>query len=283
MSADGPRTTSRTNTRTSLDSADQLLQGGSFEQLRPLGSSYPAGLPCTEKDIHESFWQVTDANTGTGKEAARILYSKNATVWLAVRNDEKGDNAIASISQEHPEFKGALKFLHLDLGDLSTIKAAADELLANEKRLHVLYNNAGVMFPPPGSKTAQGHELQLGTNCLGPGRVGGGSFSFDNLDYKRNVLYAWTYGISEAGNYDHATEFPRRHREDGIISVVYAGISDDVNVEKAGSWNKLVPWGRITIDIRKDVLQGSKPEEEGGTGIAEKFWKWSEEQTRAFV
>lgn len=110
------------------------------------------------------------------------------------------------------------------------------------------------MFPAHGSKTAQGHELQLGTNCLGPflftqlltqilvataktapeGSVRviwasssaaehlnpWGGIDLDNLDYKRDIFYAWKYGISKAGNYYHATEYARRHRDDGIVSVV---------------------------------------------------------------
>jgi NAD(P)-dependent dehydrogenase (short-subunit alcohol dehydrogenase family) len=56
----------------------------------------------------------------------------------------------------------------LDLADLTTIKKSADEFLSKESRLNVLWNNAGVMTPPAGSKTVQGYELQLGTNCLGP-------------------------------------------------------------------------------------------------------------------
>lgn len=57
--------------------------------------------------------------------------------------------------------------MHLDLADLSTIRASVDAFLAREDRLHVLFNNAGVLNPPQGSKTAQGYELQLGVNNLG--------------------------------------------------------------------------------------------------------------------
>jgi retinol dehydrogenase 12 len=112
------------------------------------------------------------------------------------------------------------------------------------------------VFPPNGSKTAQGYELQLGTNCLGPflftqfltptliataktapkGSVRvvwvsssaadhlnpRGGIDFDNLDYKRDVFYPLKYGISKAGNYYHATEYARRHRDNGIVSVVGA-------------------------------------------------------------
>lgn len=87
---------------------------------------------------------VTGANTGIGKEVAQILYSKNAVVWMTARNPEKGANAVASIKEAHPASKGRLELLHLDLSDLTTIKASAEKFLAGEKRLDVLFNNAGV-------------------------------------------------------------------------------------------------------------------------------------------
>lgn len=55
----------------------------------------------------------------------------------------------------------------MDLADLSTIKGSVQKFLEQEDKLHVLFNNAGVMNPAPGSKTAQGYELQLGTNNIG--------------------------------------------------------------------------------------------------------------------
>ena len=61
-----------------------------------------------------------------------------------------------------PDSKGELVFLHLDLDDLSTIKKSAEEFLSKEQKLDVLWNNAGVMVPPQGSKTKQGYEMQLG-------------------------------------------------------------------------------------------------------------------------
>lgn len=213
---------------------------------------------------------VTGANTGIGYEVARILYSKNAAVWIAARSEEKGLNAIASIKEAHPTSNGRLEYLKLDLADLSTIKAPAEEFLAKEKRLDVLFNNAGVMLPPKGSKTAQGYELQLGTNCLGPflftqlltptlvataktapkGSVRvvwvsssaadhlnpKGGIDLDNLDYKRDVFYPYRYGISKAGNYYHATEYARRHREDGIVSVVSCPSFSLSGISKRGAY-----------------------------------------------
>jgi retinol dehydrogenase-12 len=138
---------------------------------------------------------------------------------------------------------------------LSTIKKSAGEFLAKEKKLDVLWNNAGVMVPPQGSKTKQGYELQIGTNNLAPflftkllipilaetaktsppGSVrvvwtSSSAVNFapkegvdmSNLDYKVDKNVWQKYGISKSGNYYHNSEFAKRYAGEGIISVVSA-------------------------------------------------------------
>lgn len=72
------------------------------------------------------------------------------------------------IQRKHPSSAGTLRFLLLDLNDLPSIKRAAEEFASLQPRLDVLVNNAGVMFPPKRTKTKQGHDMQFGTNVLGP-------------------------------------------------------------------------------------------------------------------
>jgi NAD(P)-dependent dehydrogenase (short-subunit alcohol dehydrogenase family) len=106
---------------------------------------------------------VTGANTGIGFEAARALAAKGGRVLLGCRGQAKADAAISRIRQEAP---GAdVAFLPLDLSDLANVRRAAD-LAAQEPRLDVLLNNAGVMIPPL-TRTTQGFELQFGVNHLG--------------------------------------------------------------------------------------------------------------------
>jgi len=76
-------------------------------------------------------------------------------VYIATRNKEKISRAIASIQQEHPDSRGRLEPLIVDLADLTTIGPAARKFLAQESRLDVLVHNAGVMRPPAGSKSKQ--------------------------------------------------------------------------------------------------------------------------------
>ncbi|RYP75977.1 hypothetical protein DL771_002049 [Monosporascus sp. 5C6A] len=316
---------------------------------------YPPAPTFTENNLPEldgKVYIVTGANTGVGKELAHILYSKNAKVYVAARSEEKAINAIKEIKERSPQSKGQLLFLQLDLADLSTIKASAEEFLSQETRLHVLFNNAGVMTPPQGSKTAQGYELQLGVNCVGsfmltklltpalvatakaepPGAVRvvwvsssaaevlspTGGLELDNLDY-HSERYAHTkYGVSKAGSYLYSTEFAKRHRDDGVVSMalnpgnldselfreqgyimgrllklfvlhppvygayteLFAGLSPEVTLEKSGGW--VVPWGRFD-SIREDLVVSSRSKAEGGTGVAEEFWKWSEEQIKPYL
>ncbi|KAJ5129010.1 steroid dehydrogenase [Penicillium atrosanguineum] len=88
-------------------------------------------------------------------------------VYLAGRSEEHASNVIAQI-QSSIQSDGTIIFLPLHLDDLASIKSAVETYNAAESRLDVLFNNAGVSNPPAGSVSAQGHDLQLATNCLGP-------------------------------------------------------------------------------------------------------------------
>lgn len=127
--------------------------------------------PLTEKNLPDQsgkVYLITGSNTGVGYQVASILYSHNAKVYVAARTESKAQAAIESITKLHPKSKGSLHYLHLNLSDLTTIKASADDFLAREDKLHWLDNNAGVMTPAAGSKGAQGMDLSYQTNILGP-------------------------------------------------------------------------------------------------------------------
>ncbi|CAG8976754.1 hypothetical protein HYALB_00010478 [Hymenoscyphus albidus] len=111
---------------------------------------------------------ITGGYAGVGFELCKILYAKNATVWIAGRSEVKGKKAISIIKEKCPKSNGCLEFLCLDLADLHSIQPVVQVFTAQEQRLDVLVNNAGVMYPPHGSTDAHGNELQVGTNCLGP-------------------------------------------------------------------------------------------------------------------
>ncbi|KAK3354089.1 hypothetical protein B0T25DRAFT_225420 [Lasiosphaeria hispida] len=130
----------------------------------------PYKPPLTEKNLPDQAGKVfivTGGSGGLGKELVDILYQHNGRVYIAARSEAKTSAVITELQAKHPGSQGQLAFLPLQLEDLSTIRGTADAFLARESRLDVLWNNAGVMVPPQGSTTAQGHELQQGVNNLG--------------------------------------------------------------------------------------------------------------------
>ena len=115
----------------------------------------------TERNIPDQHGRVaivTGANTGLGFETARMLVARGAAV-VAVRNVEKGRRAAARIT-------GDVTVQALNLTSLDSIPSAAAELRAAHPRIDLLINNAGVMYTPK-QTTADGFELQFGTNHLG--------------------------------------------------------------------------------------------------------------------
>ena len=109
---------------------------------------------------------VTGANSGLGKETARRLAAAGASVIMACRSTDKAQAAREEILRETPDADVTIKAL--DLGDLTSVHALADEIRSDGKGLDVLVNNAGVMTPPERMLTKDGHELQWGSNFLGP-------------------------------------------------------------------------------------------------------------------
>ncbi|WP_432542672.1 SDR family oxidoreductase [Kineococcus sp. SYSU DK002] len=108
---------------------------------------------------------VTGASDGIGFGIARRLAGAGAEVLLPVRNRTKGEAALARIRAEHPAAEVTLH--DLDLSSLSSVAALGHRLRAEGAPIHLLVNNAGVMTPPQRQSTADGFELQLGTNHLG--------------------------------------------------------------------------------------------------------------------
>jgi NAD(P)-dependent dehydrogenase (short-subunit alcohol dehydrogenase family) len=109
---------------------------------------------------------VTGANSGTGKEAARRLAEAGADVVMAVRAEAKGEQAREEILARHPGAR--LQMRRVDLADLASVREFADAMLADGMPVDALLNNAGVMAPPARMTTADGFELQFGSNFLGP-------------------------------------------------------------------------------------------------------------------
>jgi retinol dehydrogenase-12 len=106
---------------------------------------------------------VTGASTGIGRATAADLARRSGRVYLACRSEQKGRAAVAAIVAATGN--EAVTFLPLDLADLASVRACAEQFLARGEPLHVLINNAGVAGQR--GLTANGFELAFGVNHLG--------------------------------------------------------------------------------------------------------------------
>jgi NAD(P)-dependent dehydrogenase (short-subunit alcohol dehydrogenase family) len=108
---------------------------------------------------------VTGASDGVGLGIAARLAAAGAEVVLPVRNPRKGEAALAAIADRTPGADVSLRTL--DLSSLASVTDLGATLREEGRPIHILINNAGVMTPPDRQSTADGFELQFGTNHLG--------------------------------------------------------------------------------------------------------------------
>lgn len=181
---------------------------------------------------------VTGVSAGLGVETARALVAHGADVVGAARDLAKAETATADVRDAAAASGASFDLVELDLASLTSVRAAADALIADGRAFDVVIANAGVMATPFG-KTADGFETQFGTNHLGHfsfvnriaplikpgGRLvnlasSGHRFSDVNLEdpnFDRGDYEPWAaYGRSKTANILFAVEFDRRHKAKGI-------------------------------------------------------------------
>ena len=180
---------------------------------------------------------VTGANSGLGFGLTGRLIEAGAEVVMAVRNREKGADARARLLAQHPTAQ--LRLLDLDLASLESVRAAAQVLLDDDRGIDILINNAGIMAVPDRRETAEGFELQFGSNHLGPFAFTGqllpalqraeaprvvstsslaanaGRWQWDNLQAEKKYSAWGAYGLSKLANLAFARELQRRSDLEG--------------------------------------------------------------------
>jgi len=113
------------------------------------------------ENAHGKVAMITGANSGLGHETARVLAANGAKVVLVCRSKATGERAAKEIREAVPS--ADLVTLEMDLSSLASVRKAAQEFLDTGLPLHILINNAGVMFTPRGT-TQDGIEIQMGVN-----------------------------------------------------------------------------------------------------------------------
>ena len=219
---------------------------------------------------------ITGANSGLGLEAAKILSTKGAKVIMAVRNLDKGNQAAKTILSEYPNAQ--VDVMQLDLADLESVRKFADEFKSKYTQLHILINNAGVMWPPRRESTKQGFESQFGINHLGHFALTGylldmlkntpnsrivnqsslahtmiSKLNFDDLNWEKSYNKNKAYAQSKLANLLFTYELDRKLKEsgNGCISVAcHPGVTA-TNLFRSS--NSLVNWGSGLIGQRVEI------------------------------
>lgn len=226
---------------------------------------------------------VTGATGGIGIETARALGSAGARVIVTGRSAGKCEAALSALAAEVPE--ATFDSVELELSSLESVRAAAAQIESRFDRLDLLVNNAGIMAVPFG-RTADGHELQFGTNHLGhflftslltplllasvPARVvvlsSGGHVSsgvdLDDPDYRVRDYDKWqAYGQAKTANALHALELDRRYGQQGLHAwsvhpgVIGTDLSRHLTRDDMKALMARIPKGGGTA--RKSVAQGA--------------------------
>jgi len=181
---------------------------------------------------------VTGVSAGIGVETARSLVAHAAEVVGAARDLNKAKAATEQVSKAAAANGGSFSLIELDLANLKSVRACADQLLANGEAFEVVIANAGVMATPFGH-TADGFETQFGTNHLGHfvlvnriaslirdgGRLinlSSAGHRYSNVDledpnFERTTYEPFVaYGRSKTANILFAVAFDKRHRDRAV-------------------------------------------------------------------
>jgi len=232
---------------------------------------------------------VTGANSGLGYETAVALAGHGAHVVMACRDEGRGTAAVERVRTEVPQ--GSVELSLLDLADLASVRKFAEGYAGERANLDILVNNAGVMALDQRRTTADGFEMQLGTNHLGhyaltglllpqlQARPGGrvvsvtsfghkvGRMNFDDLQWERSYRKWLAYGRSKLANLLFTFELDRRARAAGstiVAAVAHPGYAN-TNLQSGTSFQ----WSNFMAQSAADgalpqLYAATAPDVQGG-------------------
>ncbi|XP_053353534.1 retinol dehydrogenase 12 isoform X2 [Clarias gariepinus] len=206
---------------------------------------------------------ITGANTGIGKETTRDLAKRGARIIMACRDIIKAGEAQREIVAESGNQDVIIR--KLDLADTNSIREFAEEINNEEKQLHILVNNAGVMMCPY-SKTANGFEMQFGVNHLGhflltfllidllkqsaPSRIiilssmahSWGTIKLDDINSERSYHSRTAYGQSKLANILCTRSLAKR-----LAGIVRTKLKRHMNLGLLCMWKLVRPFTKTPV------------------------------------
>ncbi|RIV18643.1 SDR family NAD(P)-dependent oxidoreductase [Fibrisoma montanum] len=228
---------------------------------------------------------ITGSTEGIGFEDALALSSSGWEVIIMGRTPQKGAEAIARIHQVNPRAK--VSFEKIDLANLTSIKDFASRMTAKGRAIDLLINNAGVMTPPKRLETADGFELQFGTNHLGHFALTAqllpllrkaanprvvtvssvanreGAINFDDLQSTASYVPMKAYGQAKLANLMFALELQRQSDKHGwgITSIAaHPGVSrTNLLITGAGQWSVMGMVRTFLPFLFQPAAQGALP------------------------
>lgn len=245
------------------------------------------GLGAEEKSVIKNLEGqvviITGSNTGIGKATAVVLAKTGATIILACRDHTKALPVVDEIKTLSGNSN--IRFMQLDLGDLTSVKEFAEEFHKKYQRLDILVNNAGVGNLLDRKTTKDGFEMQFGVNHLGhfyltnlvldllrdtpKSRVINVSsdfhrnvkMDFDNLQFERNYEMVDAYSHSKLYNILFTRELARRVKDDGIkvVSLSPGVVNTDINRNLKEKW-----YSRIFLGVLRPIFWLMVPSPERG-------------------
>ena len=247
---------------------DRYAEVHKDENLHGPGDARPTALQIVKDNdllgrMTDKVILITGCSSGLGVETARALKATGATLYLTVRDLQKGQDALADILEP-----GKVELLHLDLNSLDSVRSCAKEFLQKSSSLNIFITNAAIMALPERTLTADGFEAQFGVNylahfllfqslkamtiksatadfasrviCVSSAGHNGSGIHFDDLQLSKPDAYkpGVAYGQSKTAINYMSNEIERRYGSKGLHSLclhpggIWTGLQIHMDVSK---------------------------------------------------